>query len=261
VARARPGSPADRADLPPVPEARTVPDRAGTVPDPVGTVPDPVGMAPFPIGRTAGVGGQPRRFLRWTGAALAGFRQFAGAASAAVAGLLRRLTADGWRVSLWLRRATAGPWRVAVAEGSMLPTIQPGDWLLVDPTVRRWPRPGSLVVIREPGSELLALKRVAGRGGTVISGVRVEDEAGGEREVTIRLLPGQAWLLSDADPALSAAAGFGTPIDSRRYGPVQVDRLVARAWFRYWPPRRIGLLRAPAGPPRGIPRVDRQGGS
>ena len=28
----------------------------------------------------------------------------------------------------------AGPWRVAVEETSMLPALEPGDWLLVDPT-------------------------------------------------------------------------------------------------------------------------------
>ena len=43
----------------------------------------------------------------------------------------------------------------------MRPTIEPGDWLLVDPTVRRWPRRGSVVVFREPESDILAIKRVA----------------------------------------------------------------------------------------------------
>ena len=35
-----------------------------------------------------------------------------------------------------------GPWRVAVVEASMAPAIEPGDWLLVDPTDARWPRRG-----------------------------------------------------------------------------------------------------------------------
>ncbi|MFH0751571.1 MAG: S26 family signal peptidase, partial [Chloroflexota bacterium] len=46
--------------------------------------------------------------------------------------------------------------------------------------------------------------------------------------------PREAWLLGDA-PAGS--------IDSRRYGPLDADALVARAWFRYGPPGRIGRLR------------------
>ena len=31
------------------------------------------------------------------------------------------------------------------------------------------------------------------------------------------------------------AAGLGEPVDSRRYGPVPVELLVGRAWFRYAP--------------------------
>jgi signal peptidase I len=58
-----------------------------------------------------------------------------------------------------------GPWRVAVVDGSMRPAIEPGDWLLVDPTVARWPRRGSVVVFREPETGTLAIKRVAARPG------------------------------------------------------------------------------------------------
>src|SRR6478672_12802478 len=61
-----------------------------------------------------------------------------------------------------VRGRLAGPWRVAVVDGSMRPAIEPGDWLLVDPTTRSWPRRGSVVVFREPDSGELAIKRVAG---------------------------------------------------------------------------------------------------
>jgi len=123
----------------------------------------------------------------------------------------------GWvfDASLVLRRARRGPWRAEVAEGSMASSLLPGDWLFLDPTGRRWPRPGSIVVIREPGTGILAIKRVAARGAR-----------GG-------LEPREAWLLGDA-PADS--------IDSRAYGPLDADALVARAWFRYGPPGRIGRL-------------------
>jgi signal peptidase I len=118
----------------------------------------------------------------------------------------------------------------------MRPVIEPGDWLLTDPTVRRWPRRGVIVVVREPDSDVLALKRVAARPGDVVADIPVTDpETGRDVAVTIRLGPDEAWLLGD-DPTVVS-------IDSRRYGPVSLDRLVARAWLRYWPPRRIGLLR------------------
>lgn len=114
----------------------------------------------------------------------------------------------------------------------MLPAIEPGDWLLVDPTIGRWPRPGSVVLFREPDTGELALKRVAGRAGARIP------FAGGY----LVLGPDEAWLVADAAPSVAAAAGFGPPIDSARFGPVPVALLVGRAWFRYGPPGRIGRI-------------------
>ncbi len=115
----------------------------------------------------------------------------------------------------------------------MAPAVADGDWLLVDPTVVRWPRRGTIVVFREPDGGALAVKRVAGRPGD-----RVPFETG-----YIELADDEAWLLSDASASDTAAAGHGEPIDSHRYGPVPVELLVGRAWFRYAPWRRIGLIR------------------
>jgi signal peptidase I len=123
-----------------------------------------------------------------------------------------------------LRVRIRGPWRVAVVEGSMRPAIEAGDWLLVDPTVGTWPRRGSIVLIREPDSNELAVKRVAAGPGD-----RVPFAEG-----FLHLAPDEAWLVGDAADVSR---------DSRRYGPVPVDLLVGRAWFRYAPARRFGRLR------------------
>jgi signal peptidase I len=114
----------------------------------------------------------------------------------------------------------------------MAPGVQPGDWLLVDPTTARWPRRGSIVVFREPDTDVLAIKRVAAG-----PGERVELDEG-----HLVLAADEAWLLSDAADADLLAAGAGRPVDSRRYGPVPVDSLVGRVWFRYGPLDRIGLV-------------------
>ena len=119
----------------------------------------------------------------------------------------------------------------------MRPAIEPGDWLLVDPTTGRWPRRGSVVVFREPEGGDLAVKRVAGGPGD-----RIPFADG-----YLDLADDEAWLLSDATTQQAAEAGFGEPVDSRIYGPVPLELLVGRAWFRYAPLRRIGR----------IPRVDR----
>ena len=94
----------------------------------------------------------------------------------------------------------------------MEPTIRAGDWLLVDPTTARWPRRGSVVAFLEPDTGALAIKRVAGTPGD-----RVPFESG-----YLELADDEAWLIADASPGIAAAAGFGDPVDSHRYGPVPV---------------------------------------
>jgi signal peptidase I len=107
----------------------------------------------------------------------------------------------------------------------MQPAIEAGDWLLVDPSVRTWPRRGTIVVFHEPDTQALAIKRlIAGPGD------RIPFADG-----FLHLADDEAWLQGDA-PDVSR--------DSRQYGPVPVELLVGRAWFRYAPVGRIGPLRA-----------------
>lgn len=119
----------------------------------------------------------------------------------------------------------------------MRPAIEPGDWLLVDPTTRRWPRRGSVVVFREPLTDVLAIKRVAARSGDWVPFA----------DGWLQLGDDEAWLIGDARDEALEDAGHGAAIDSRRYGPVPVAALLGRAWFRYGPARRLGRL----GPPPG----------
>ena len=114
----------------------------------------------------------------------------------------------------------------------MAPAIEPGDWLLVDPTTVRWPRRGSVVVVHEPDGGGLAMKRIAAGPGDKVAFA----------DGYLELADDEAWLLSDASSETTAAMGFGEPIDSRAYGPVPVELLVGRAWFRYAPLTRIGRL-------------------
>jgi len=86
----------------------------------------------------------------------------------------------------------------------MLPTLRPGDRLLL--SYRRTPRPGGLVVARLPGG-VVATKRAV------------------ERRTTALGEPGW-WLLSD-----NAAEGS----DSRHYGAVADDDVVAVVVMRIWP--------------------------
>ena len=114
----------------------------------------------------------------------------------------------------------------------MAPAILPGDWLVVNPRVSRWPRTGSVVVFREPLSETLAIKRVAAGPGEQV-------RFGGG---FLTLDHDEAWLTADADEKAAAALGFGPPIDSNRFGPVGLDDLVGAVVFRYAPLKRFGRI-------------------
>jgi len=96
---------------------------------------------------------------------------------------------------------------VLVSGPSMVPTLKHGDHVLVRRTTRI--RPGHVVVGSFPARpDLLVVKRAVRRSG------------------------GGWWLVSDNEAVAD---------DSRRYGPAAV---YGRAVVRWWPPRRLGLLRA-----------------
>ena len=91
--------------------------------------------------------------------------------------------------------------RVEVCGESMLPSYRPGDWLVVGV---RWPvSSGCVVVARDPRQrERLVVKRI------------------------LRREPAGWWLAGD-NPDEST--------DSRTYGAVPDDLVLARVLWRYWP--------------------------
>ena len=104
---------------------------------------------------------------------------------------------------------------------SMLPTLRPGDRLLVDPAAfrHRPPAPGEIVVLRDPEVPgRLLIKRV-------------------ERVDPGPAPAGSVYVVGD-EPARSR--------DSRAFGPVPARSLVGRAYRCYAPAGRRGDLgRAP----------------
>lgn len=110
--------------------------------------------------------------------------------------------------------ARRGDRRWEVSGRSMIPALEPGDWLIVE-RVRRSGRPiqpGDIVLAGDPREQARTLvKRV----------VRIDDG-------------GFAWLEGD-NPAEST--------DSRHFGPVGPEEILGRVRWRYWPLRRAGSVR------------------
>lgn len=104
-----------------------------------------------------------------------------------------------------------------VPQGSMSPTIEPGDRILA----RRLgaggstPVPGRVVVFRNPDDRRqVFIKRVAAHADVP---------------------PGQFWALGDATD---------NSYDSRMFGPVPAGDVLGEAQYIFWPPHRLGTIGA-----------------
>ena len=134
----------------------------------------------------------------------------------------------------------------------MLPTINDGDRILISLSNYQTlpPRRGDIIVYSRPKSCLrLELKRIVG-----LPGERVDLDAGiltveGEwvREPYLGNLPSTlgldpiSWTLAEEEyVVLGDNRAHST--DSRKYGPIKTDEIIGRAWFRYWPFGKPGLV-------------------
>jgi len=127
--------------------------------------------------------------------------------AAALASLLRRRP-QGSRPDGARGLARLSPVSRYVVDGpSMEPAYRAGDRLLVNRLAYRRHRPsaGDVVVLRDPEHpERVLVKRVA---------------------LDVRCGETDAYVLGD---------NAGASRDSRTFGPVPIDRIIGRVWFRYW---------------------------
>jgi signal peptidase I len=147
---------------------------------------------------------------------------------------------------LAVKLLVAEPFRIP--SGSMAPTLQAGDRVLVDKLAYRdgLPRRGHLVVFHEPRSGDVVLKRVVGVAGDmvgiedgvlVVNGRRpVEPYADPEAQDSVYFGP----VRVRRDSVFVLGDNRGDSRDSREFGPVASGDLIGRVVARIWPPGRWG---------------------
>jgi signal peptidase I len=151
-----------------------------------------------------------------------------------------------------------------IRQQSMQPTLQPAQYVLVDKLTPRWDdySAGDVVVFVPPPGwgpvEQPYIKRVIGIAGDAIeirddgyvyrNGARLDEPyvqptADGDPEPTIGNA-GTRWTIADGELFVMGDHRSNSR-DSRAGGPIPVERVIGRAWLRYWPFDALGILPTP----------------
>jgi len=150
-----------------------------------------------------------------------------------------------------------------IPSGSMLPTLDVNDQILVNKFTYRFSEPayGDVIVFKSPpeasgdGQERDFIKRLIGKSGDVI---KVEDGAvyrkgNGSREfrrLNEPYLMDPGGIYYEMDPVRVPQGRLfvmgdnrNDSNDSHAWGPLDRDRVIGKAMFRFWPLNRVGIVR------------------
>jgi signal peptidase I len=160
-----------------------------------------------------------------------------------------------------------------IRQQSMETTLEPDQYVLVDKLTPRFDtyKRGDIVVFTPP--EIWAqsdgtpyIKRVIGTGADTIeihdgkvfvNGVALVEpyvfkEPDGKTQPTEDPLQMQKWVVPDGELFLMGDHR-GSSADSREFGTVAVDKVIGRAWLRYWPINTLTILPTPSHPELNSP--------
>ena len=154
-------------------------------------------------------------------------------------------------------------------------TLEPDQYVLVDKLTPRFDpyNRGDIVVFDPPADwgdrGTPYIKRVIGEPGdkveirhdglVYVNGVELiepylyADDAGNP-QVTTAPLDEATWTVPEGELFLMGDHRQSSS-DSRTFGPVPINRVIGRAWLRYWPINTFGILQTPTYPGRGTSRA------
>jgi signal peptidase I len=138
-----------------------------------------------------------------------------------------------------------------IPSGSMIPTLEIGDRVLVNKFIYRFTEPnrGDIIVfesVDNPDEDLI--KRVVALPGDTVAVRRGHLLLNGERQrepylnkklpdrsfyAKTKVRKGHVFVMGD---------NRGNSADSRVFGPLPKKNIEGEAFLRFWPPQRIGLL-------------------
>jgi signal peptidase I len=166
-----------------------------------------------------------------------------------------------------IQNFVAQPYKVQ--QKSMQRTLEEDQYVLVDKLTPRFDayNRGDIVVFEPPEdwgeSGTPFIKRVIGEPGDTVE-IRDDgivyvndvpldepylyaDDTGGPPDPTMAPAEQSSWTVPDGDLFLMGDHRANSA-DSRTFGPVPIDRVIGRAWLRYWPLDTFGILQTPTYP-------------
>jgi signal peptidase I len=138
-----------------------------------------------------------------------------------------------------------------IPSGSMIPTLEIGDRVLVNKFIYRFTEPerGDIIVFQSVDSSNEDLiKRVVGLPGDKIAvrGGKLFVNGEPQKEpYTNKKLPDRSFFAKTTVPkdhVFVMGDNRGNSADSRVFGPLPKKNIEGEAFLRFWPPDRIGLL-------------------
>ncbi len=146
-----------------------------------------------------------------------------------------------------------------IEQVSMEPTVEPGQYVLVDKLSPNWSdyKRGDVIVFNPPagfseldGQNIPFIKRVIGVAGDLVevhdnavyvNGVKLDEPYVFDRQPTTPLSVESTWRVPKGDLFVLGDHREQSQ-DSRVFGPIPKSTVIGRAWLRYWPANDLGII-------------------